>query len=227
MPRPRNQAQRRSDLIAATQNAVARRGLHQVRLRDVADEAGLTPGAVLYYYDGLDELFFAVYERGIDRFCREREEAVAGLQDPAAQLATAIHLGIPADANDTDVRLLYEFEAIAFRNPACAELMHAYVERQVAMYAAILEDGVGIGVFQLAADARTIARNIVGLEDGHGVYVLTGHSRPADVEQLVLAYATGATGLDVAELSALRSPRVRGSSAPESPSGAARPSQRS
>jgi AcrR family transcriptional regulator len=214
MPRPRNQAQRRSDLIAATESALARKGLHQVRLRDVADEAGLTSGAVLYYYDGLDELFFAVYQQGIDRFCREREEAVSNLDDPAARLATAIHLGIPSDADDADVRLLYEFEAVAFRNQACAELMHDYVERQVVMYAAILEKGAAAGVFRLTSDARTIARNIVGLEDGHGVYVLTRHDRPADIEQLVLAYAADATGLDVEALSAYNSPRIDGPKAP-------------
>ena len=200
MARPRNQSRRRHELLTATTSIVARKGIGAVRLRDVADAAGLTPGAVLYYYDGLDELFYAVYERGIDRFCREREEAVSALADPAAQLAAAIHLGIPAGADDADVRLLYEFEAVAFRNAACAELMHAYVERQVEMYAAILDNGVAAGAFRLTADARTIARNIVGLEDGHGVYVLTGHSPPAVIEQLVLEYAATATGLDASEL---------------------------
>jgi AcrR family transcriptional regulator len=205
MPRPRNQAQRRRDLIAATESAIAQKGLHDVRLRDVADEAGLTSGAVLYYYDGLDELFFAVYERGIDRFCREREEVVAALMDPAARLAAAIHLGIPQQSDDPDIRLLYEFEGVAFRNAACADLMHGYIERQVVMYASILEDGAATGVFRLADEAATIARNIVGLEDGHGVYVLTGHREPSDVERLVLSYAALATGLEVETLVAARS----------------------
>ena len=44
--------------------------------------------------------------------------------------------------------------------------MSAYIERQVAMYGAILEVGAATGVFQLAHDARTLARNVVALEDG-------------------------------------------------------------
>jgi AcrR family transcriptional regulator len=202
MPRPRNQAQRRRDLIAATEAAIAQKGLHEVRLRDVAAEAGLTSGAVLYYYDGLDELFFAVYERGIERFCREREEVVAALTDPVAQLATAIHLGIPQQADDADIRLLYEFEGVAFRNADCADLMHGYVERQVVMYTSLLGDGAAAAAFTLADEPRTIAQNIVGLEDGHGVYVLTGHRQPAEVERLVLAYAAVATGVDAHTLAA-------------------------
>jgi AcrR family transcriptional regulator len=86
MARPRNQAHRRRQLVRATNELVARKGMAGVRLRDVAEHAGLTPGAVLYYYDGLDELFFNAYEAGIHRYCEECEEAIADLAGPVAQL---------------------------------------------------------------------------------------------------------------------------------------------
>ena len=200
MPRPRNQAQRRTELIAATKSVLASKGLNEVRLRDVAEAAGMTPSAVLYYYDGLDDLFFAVYERGVDRYCREREEAVAALGDPAEKLATAIHLGMPRSADDADIRFLWEFVAIAFRDTACAALMYGYFEREVHMYASILEDGVRAGAFRLTGDSRTLARNIVGLEDAHSVFVLTGHREPAEVERLVLDFAATATGVEARTL---------------------------
>jgi AcrR family transcriptional regulator len=200
MARPRNQTQRRRELLHAASSVVARKGIGSVRLRDVADAAGLTPGAVLYYYDSLDDLFFAAYERGIDRFCRAREEAIGASEEPLEQLRVAIHLGIPRDREDTDIRLLYEFESVAFRSRACAALMHGYVERQVAMYSAIFEHGERAGSFRLAGPARALARNVVGLEDGHGVYVLTGHRRPEEIEQLVIDYAALAAGVDAQAL---------------------------
>jgi AcrR family transcriptional regulator len=203
MARPRNQSRRRHELLTATTSIVARKGIGAVRLRDVADAAGLTPGAVLYYYESLDELFFAAYERGIDRFCREREAAIAGIDDPLRQLRVAIHLGIPRDADDTDIRLLYEFESVAFRSRACAGLMHGYVERQIAMYTAIFELGKRAGAFRLATSPRALASNVVGLEDGHGVYVLTGHRQPAEIERLVLEYAALGVGVPVERLAAL------------------------
>jgi AcrR family transcriptional regulator len=207
MARPRDQARRRHELLTATSSAVARKGIGSVRLRDVADAAGLTPGAVLYYYESLDDLFFAAYERGVDRFCREREEAIAVLGDPLAKLRTAISLGIPRDAGDADIRLLYEFESVAFRSAACAALMHGYVERQVAMYAAIFELGARTGSFTLSGPPRALARNVVGLEDGHGVYVLTGHRQPAEIEQLVLDYAALAAGVPIQRLQSAASTR--------------------
>jgi AcrR family transcriptional regulator len=188
--------------VAATSKLVARKGLASVRLRDIADAAGVTSGAVLYYYDGLDELFTAAYDRAVERFCRDREQAVAGLEDPAARLAAAVRLGVPGGPDDAEIRLLYELEAVAFRSPECAALMAAYIERQVAMYASILDVGAAVGRLQLRAGARSVARNIVALEDGQGLYVLLGRDTAAAVEARILDYVATATGLPAAALRA-------------------------
>jgi AcrR family transcriptional regulator len=209
--RPRDQVKRRRELVAATSRLVARKGLANVTLRDVADAAGLTSGAVLYYYDGLDELFTAAYDRGVERFCAEREQAVAGLEDPSARLALAIHLGVPESPDDSEIRILYELESVAFRDAACAALMAAYVERQVAMYTGILAAGAATGTFRLTGDARTVARNIVALEDGQGLYVLMDRDAPEEVERRILAYAAAATGVDAEGLTRPTAARDRGS----------------
>src|ERR1700756_3345410 len=114
VPRTRDQSRRRQELVSATAALVSRKGLSGVRLRDVADATGLTSGAVLYYYGSLDELFTAAYDRAIARFA-----------DPAQRLATAIRMAIPTGPDDHEIRLLYELEPVAFRDPACAALMSA------------------------------------------------------------------------------------------------------
>jgi AcrR family transcriptional regulator len=202
MARPRDQDRRRRQLVKATNELVARKGMAGVRLRDVAEHAGLTPGAVLYYYDNLDELFFTAYEAGIHRYCEEREEVVAELERPIAQLATALRLGVPTGPDDVESRLLYEFEAIAFRSEACAQLMSDYVERQVDMYERILRGGVATGDFQLAGNVHAAARVIVAMEDGHGPYVLTGQVEPGAAERLFLQHAAALTGVPLRRLAA-------------------------
>jgi AcrR family transcriptional regulator len=196
MARPKDQEKRRGQLMTAAHELAAKKGLRDVRLRDVAEATGLTPGAVLYYFDGLDELFFAAYERAVERFCIERERAVASIADPARALATALHLGIPTGVDDVEIRLLYEFEAVAFRSQACADMMASYVERQVEMYAGILD----AAELELRGDARRLARNLVALEDGHGVYVLTGQVAPAEVEAMLLEHAAAVTGVPMKRL---------------------------
>jgi DNA-binding transcriptional regulator YbjK len=214
MARARNQTQRRAQLVDAAHTVAARKGLSAVQLRDVAQAAGLTSGAVKYYFDDLDTLFFAAYERAIERFCAERERVVAAIDEPGEALAAALHLGVPTGPGDVEIRLLYEYEAVAFRSPDCAEMMAGYVDRQVAMYTGILERGVERGAFAIAGDLRATARNLVALEDGHGVYVLTGQVEPAAVERLLLGHAAAVTGArGVVTLSA----RSRSKDSPSSP----------
>jgi DNA-binding transcriptional regulator YbjK len=209
MARPRDQDRRRRQLVKATNELVARKGMAGVRLRDVAEHAGLTPGAVLYYYDGLDELFFNAYAGGIHRYCEEREEAIADLTRPTAQLATALRLGVPTGPDDIESRLLYEFEAVAFRSAACAQVMSDYVERQVDMYERILRAGVEAGEFEISGDLRAAARVIVAMEDGHGPYVLTGQVARADAERLFLQHGAALTGVPMRRLAASgRHPRA-------------------
>jgi AcrR family transcriptional regulator len=202
MARPRDQDRRRRQLVSATNELVARKGMAAVRLRDVADHTGLTPGAVLYYYDGLDDLFFRAYEAGIHRYCGEREEAITDLNTPVAQIATALRLGVPTGPDDVESRLLYEFEAVAFRSEACAQLMSDYVERQVDMYERILVAGVESGDFTVNGDLRAVARVIVAMEDGHGPYVLTGQVSRADAERLFLQHGALVTGVPLRRLTA-------------------------
>jgi DNA-binding transcriptional regulator YbjK len=202
MGRPRDQARRRRELVSATSKLVAAKGLTGVRLRDVADAAGLTSGAVLYYYDGLDDLFTAAYDLGVQRYCEQREAQVARADAPAARLRVAVELGVPSGTDDQVTKMLYELEGVALRSTECAALMAAYVERQVTMYTSILEVGVSNGEMTLAAPVRGVARNIIGLEDGHGMYVLVGRERRETVVGWILDYVASATGLPRAALDA-------------------------
>ncbi|MER5453032.1 TetR family transcriptional regulator [Streptomyces sp. NPDC002764] len=63
MARPKNQAERRAQLIDATARTVVELGATATKLRDVARVAGVTPASVLYYYPDIQELFAAVFER--------------------------------------------------------------------------------------------------------------------------------------------------------------------
>jgi AcrR family transcriptional regulator len=194
--RTKNQSERRSQIIAAAQRAIVKHGLSSVRLRDVASEAGLTSGAVLYYFTELDTLFLEVHQQAHERFCRLREDAVNAVEDPYEKLRVALRRGLPTGPDDELVRALYEFEGKAFRDRTFSALTRSYFERQVSIYHSIIAAGQASGVFQPTAPVRTIARNLVALEDGYGFYVvLDDHDIDASTaEQLILTYAHAALG---------------------------------
>jgi hypothetical protein len=68
------------------------------------------------------------------------------------------------------------------------------------MYEVILEQGSARGIFHLTHGARTIARNLVALEDAYGYRIIAGHPNidTLAAAELILDYARVATGHSLA-----------------------------
>ena len=194
MPTSR-QRQRRDLLFTAAQQAVVMRGA-DVRLKDIADMAGLTSGAILYHYPDVQSLLLEANQAVIERFLDNRVKAIRGLASPAEKLVVTVAGGLPVNAEDADVKLLCALGGAASRYPAYAAMLTSLFDRQVAMYQVILESGSATGDFHLKGDSETIGRNIVALEDAYGYRMVARHGSinyTAAVE-LILSYARIATG---------------------------------
>lgn len=175
MARPRTQEKRRDDLIQAALDAAAGRGLRQLSLTDVANQAGLTRGALLYYYEDLDALLVEAHAAGNRRIGDQRDALIATLHDPRDQLRVAIDAGLPTGPDDALMRLLYEFDVLAGTSALHDELVQSMYQRQLAVYASILEAGSVSGVFELKGDPTEISMNFVALEDAYGLHIVAGN----------------------------------------------------
>ena len=151
------------------------RGALGLRVKDVAERAGMAPSSVLYYYPDLADLLFEVTREAMHRYGERRAEAIRELADPAAQLRLAIQLGVPTGPGDEESRLLYELDALTGTSQVFATLSAGFFDRQAALYERVLERGAESGAFTLTADAETLARGLVALEDGLGLQVVLGH----------------------------------------------------
>ena len=151
-------------------------GLRSLSLADVATKAGLTRGAILYYYDDLDDLLVEAHRAGLERFCDQRDAAVAALADPQLQLREAIRAGLPSGPDDALMRLLYEFDVLAGTSALHDELVEQMYRRQLATYTGILERGIAAGVFTPAIPVDLLAMNLVALEDAYGLHIVAGNS---------------------------------------------------
>src|SRR4051794_32388588 len=172
--RRKDQAERRQQLADAARRVLLERGAVGVRVKDIAEQAGLAPSSVLYYYPNLDDLLLDVSRSAMERYAERRGEAVRGLASPPQQLRLAIHLGVPTGPDDAESRLLYELDAFTGSSPVFGVLTSSYFDRQALLYESILEAGASRGDFSLAAPAKAIARGLVALEDGLGLQVVIG-----------------------------------------------------
>jgi AcrR family transcriptional regulator len=75
----------REELIAAAERRFTERGFHATSVDEIALEAGYTKGAVYSNFESKEDVFFAVYERRVDRAVAEMER-VLGEAGPAAGL---------------------------------------------------------------------------------------------------------------------------------------------
>ncbi len=192
----KTRSERRADLVEAARRAMIQHGPGGVLLNQVAEQAGLTSGAVLYHYPDLSDLLLEANQAGMERFYAQRMRRLAGLTDPVEKLVVTIRSGLPADADDADVRLLCELGGAAGRNRVYASLLTTLFDRQVSMYQTILELGSARGVFTLAAEAESIGRNLVALEDAYGYRIVARHPSldAATAFELIISYARQATG---------------------------------
>lgn len=197
MARPKRQGERRDQLVLATQRVIARFGIDGAKLSRIAQETGLTPGAVLYYYPEVNDLVLQAIRLSMERFHEQRARMVESLPDDAAlRLVRMVEHGLPTSGEDVDVRLFCQLGGNAGSNPLAGALLTSLYDRQVSMYQVLLEQGRARGDFASGPTTLSIARNLVALEDAYGYRIVAGHSSidtNAAID-LVLDYARIATG---------------------------------
>lgn len=204
-------AQRRTEFAAAAQRAMSRKGSFNVSVRDVAREAGVSPGAILYHYEDFEAVLVAAWEDLAARFARERRQLIDLAATEPERLATAIHHALPTGSADPRY-LLYAAIGHYRSNATMRALARATTHAEIALYHTIVEAGAARGVFTLTDKSVVIARTIVGLTHGLGIWIV--HDDPdvdfAEGERLVRRYAETATGSRLPDPLSLNAPATGG-----------------
>lgn len=193
MARPSRQKERRIEVIDAALTAAAEHGLRNLSLTDVANQAGVTRGALLYYYEDLEAILVEAHAAGMARVGAERAELVAQQQLPPQKLAVAIDAGLPNGPDDALMRILYEFDVLAGKSELHDKLVQQLYQEQLELYRAILAEGVASGDFLPTGSIDDIAMNFVALEDAYGLHIVGGGSiSVADAKRAIELYAAQA-----------------------------------
>lgn len=199
MARRKDQAARREHLITATLTIIATHGLGGVTMKNIADEAGISPRLVAYYYPDLESLVEAAHQAATERYYWSRQRVVEDDLPPVDKLARLLYSGLPRGDDLLLSQVLDEISVNASRSPMHATLMTLLFDREVSLYTSVLEVGRATGVFTLTDPADLIARNFVALEDALGLHLLAHNSSLTleRAEQQLASYAFATTGVRV------------------------------
>lgn len=172
MARPKNQADKRRELMDAAQRAIATRGLGALRLRDVADEAGITGPAVSYYYPDIDDLLVDVYNRAIHHAIERGPDAIADISDPWEQIQALMAGDMATGPDDVDSSVMYQYAGEPRFSRTYGAMSAALHSSQQGLYRSVIDRGLCLGRFESDLDAAVAARAIIALCDAYGLQVV-------------------------------------------------------
>ena len=144
---------------------IAERGIAGTRVADVAERAGTSASAVIYWFKGKEELLTAALAHEEERFRSQLDERLEG-RDAPAQLA----LLIDASCGGSDWNLWLELWTRALHDPEARRVRLELDQRWRAGIVATVEAGIAAGEFT-AADAAEVGVELAAFIDGLAVQV--------------------------------------------------------
>jgi AcrR family transcriptional regulator len=139
----------------------ARKGYHQTSVREIADAANISIGALYTYINTKEDILLLVYQRIFELFQERMSDALLASGDPAAQLRSAIAATLKLYDEYQDLVLVLYQESHSLRREALQQLFDVD-RRYVSMIQAIIERGTQEGRFE-AGDSNLLAIAILFL----------------------------------------------------------------
>ena len=150
---------RRLDILRAAARVFRRSGIAAAGMREIAEEADLSPGNLYYYFAGKDELLFFCQDRTVDRMLESAEAARVSTLPVADQLRAVIrtHLHFTLDELEgATAHLEIDMLPEALRRTIIAKR-----DKYEHAVRALIAKGVKRGEFA-PCDAALVARAILG-----------------------------------------------------------------
>jgi AcrR family transcriptional regulator len=166
---------------------IAERGIASTRIADVAERAGTSPPAILYWFESKDDLLAEALTVEEERFYRQLTDRMEELASPRDKL----RLMLESSAEEYDWTLWMELWTRALRDRSTLAARRRLDDRWRAQIAEVIRDGQRAGEFG-EADADEVALVLASLIDGLAVQVTLGDPAVSPEEMLARA-------LDIAE----------------------------
>lgn len=150
---------RRLDILRAAARVFRRSGVAAAGMREIAEEADLSPGNLYYYFAGKDELLFFCQDRTVDRMLEAAEAARASNMPVAEQLRSVIRAHLHCTLDELEgatAHLEIDMLAEELRRPLIEKR-----DRYEQAVRALIAKGVERGEFA-SCDAALVARAILG-----------------------------------------------------------------
>ena len=156
-------------ILEAAVKVFARKGFHNSRIAEIAEEAGIASGTIYLYFKSKDEILISVFEESLDRIIKEINNELLGVDDPREKVRRFIrhHLRMLKEHRE-----LAEVLQVELRQSH--KFMKEYEPKQWVQYlniiAAILKEGQRKGLFRSDLSLGIFKRAVFGALDEIALY---------------------------------------------------------
>ena len=181
---------RRQQIIDAAYRCFARKGFHQATMRDIYEEAGLSPGAVYHYFNSKDEIIQASFDFDYQRSTARFDEAIAS-DDPMKALEELLGFfmyGLKGAAALGANRVNVQGWGEALINPRLREVVHRVMENYLDALSQIIHKGQDAGQIDRSLDPSSVSRLLMSIY--YGLELQLAIDPEIDVEKYLSAATT-------------------------------------
>lgn len=148
-PRPDVSEERKTQILAAATKVFTERGFADARMDDIVSEAGLSKGALYWYFDSKDAIIISIldqifdYETGHVRELLERENSAK----------SKLEVFIETMVKDLEkmkplMPIFFDFWSLSVRKKTINQAIKKYYQSFLDMIEPIIEDGIEQGEFR-------------------------------------------------------------------------------
>lgn len=155
---------RRPEILATAVELVREQGLWSVRVADVAERAGMSPGSVIYHFGSKEQLFVQAIADADAAFYAELWPELEAIEDATGRMACLIRR-----SSTSDWVLWLDLWVYARRHPKVLSYDREFHRRWVETIAAVVRYGQERGEFRSDVDAEAVATRLAAVANGLAV----------------------------------------------------------
>lgn len=171
---------RHQEILDAAARVITDRGLAETRISDIAEQAGVSPGLILYYFESKDRLLAEALTFANDQFYLRTSREIRRIPSAKDQLRRLIDLSVPGYLPEygrlDEWALWVEVWVRALRDPEMAKDREALDQRWRSQLAEIIRGGQTAGEFSSSEEPDELALRIAAIIDGLAIQVIMDDS---------------------------------------------------
>jgi TetR/AcrR family transcriptional regulator, fatty acid metabolism regulator protein len=169
----------RQSILNAATSVVARNGFDGATLNEIAQEAGVTEPTIYLHFEGKESLLFSIAGEQMERYLLFLDEHLQGISGAQNKLSKLVWSHLRYSDTNREFMSVVLFDCRNNRS-FYKSAAYALVRKYAGILTAILDEGVGEGVFRQDMSLALVRDIIFGLMDYEAIrYFVTGEKPDA------------------------------------------------